>query len=292
MFTDGPVTPRRVEIVVAVVREVGRRGGIRRDALYALLQPRELPDVKSTEQAMQAIRAALELELIEEAGQSVRPTSRILGREKPAPRESVIRAFDEFVLGSDAVEPYLALFYGYLLGLNEEGSAPRDAQHWADEFNRVVYGGNLTTNPFNRTKYRGVGRWLPYAGLGWNDPEGTFHCNPVGRLDRALPVIFDRTTRLDVEEFFAKLAAVCPELDGGALFLRANPSWDARRRQITMGLSHALLEMHGEDRLVLECPVDSNGWSLSLADPPRDGNHLRSDRVSVIAYQGNSGERR
>jgi hypothetical protein len=268
-----------------VVHELGRRSAVKREAIYALLQPDELPDVNGSEQAKQTIRAAVDLHLVEEEGQALRPSERVRSRAGRPARTLVLQAIDEFVLGRAEVEPYFAPFYAYLLGLNADGAVVRDGQDWANDFNRVVYGGALTTNPFNKDKHRGLARWLPYAGLGWTDPGRAFHCNPYHRLERALPTIFGTELRLDVDAFMTRLAGSCPELDGGGLFRTSNSSWNAALRECTLGLSHALLELHHDGRLVLHCPLDSHGWSLALADPPRDDRHLRSPRVDAVEYR-------
>ena len=67
-----------------------------------------------------------------------------------------------------------------------------------------------------------------------------------------------------------KLAATCPELDGGDIFRQANPSWEKSDKKCTLGLSHALIELHLDQVIRLACPADSAGWSIKDAEPPGD----------------------
>ena len=73
MFTDQPVTPRRLEILVEVVDELGATGTLKREALLELLQPETLPDFNSEageprSAAKAALKAAIDLGLVTEDG--------------------------------------------------------------------------------------------------------------------------------------------------------------------------------------------------------------------------------
>lgn len=152
-----------------------------------------------------------------------------------------------------------------------------------------MFGGKTQPNRFNLSKYRGLRRWFRYSGLGWHDSEDCFHPNPYERLARRLPVIFGEQRELAIDEFMERLSENCPELDGGHLYLKANRGWDRGARSLSLGLAHALVDLHSDGLLRLNCPLDSDGWSLAKAAPPRDGSNLKSDRVSSVALGASAG---
>ncbi len=270
MFTDGPVTPVRVETFVNTLRQLGSRK-LDREKLLRLHQPDGLPGIREDskrEQATQTFAAVRELGLIE-----IEESGRIqLSFERNTPRSTrtiVLDALDERVLGGSLeTEPYFALFYSYLLSLGKEGALDRSGEEWAVDFERAVFAGQRPPNPFNSTKYNGLLRWFGYAGLGWNDSKGTFQANPFDRLLRRLPVIFQDKKELWGEEFIERLGEACPELDGGTVFSRAAANWSRKNMNCTLGLGHALIELHLASKIRLHCPRDSRGWSISEADPP------------------------
>jgi hypothetical protein len=276
MFTDGPVTPLHVETLVEVLRRLGSRK-MTRDAVYGVLQPKGVTN--SQEQSKVTVRAAIELELVtEKDGSELELTEAAKGRRSV--RECVLNCIDNRVLATADVEYYFALFYSYMLGMNKQTiKGTRD--DWVTAFNRDVFDNKKQTNPFNAEKWTGLHRWLVYAGLGWNDPSDEFQCNPYERLRRQLSSIFVSDKKLDDDTFMDRLAVECPELDGGNIFTRANRS-AADNRQCTLGLSHALIELHRDNCIRLHCSPDSGGWSLKQASPPNDGKTLLSDRMDFV----------
>ena len=152
------------------------------------------------------------------------------------------------------------------------------------------------SNRFNETKYDGVRRWLRYIGLGWHDSKDTFQPNPYERIKRRLPAIFAGAVlvggrnraipRMDSAQFMARLAVECPELDGGWIFIKANGSDALVGRRCTRALAHALVDLHLDDVIRLDCPADTSGWSLIHAQPPRDQERLRSDRFDAVEWPG------
>jgi len=283
MFTDQPTTPTRVETLLDLLRQLSS-SKIDRAKIIRLLQPQALPGVKEgTErvQAVQTLKASIELGLVttDDDGR-IRTTFK--RKDLRTTRNIVIDALDERVLGgSTEPEPYFALFYSYLLSLGKEGVQKKSGDDWAFEFERDVFDGQRQPNPFNSDKCAGLIGWFRYAGLGWHDTEDVFQPNPFERLLRRLPAIFDGQKKLSGEEFIDRLGQACPELDGGEVFRRAARYWNPENKTCTLGLSHALIELHQERKISLHCPQDSRGWSIESAEPPSDRT-LESDKIEII----------
>lgn len=282
MFTDDAVTPVRLEILVDLLRN--SRGGFSREDTYRLLQPKSLDPNPQFIPAKATVRAALELGLAEENAETLF-LSKSSKREKDT-RSAILKAFDERALANSDVERYFSLFYAYYIGLGKKVYTRRsqENQKWADQFNEVVFDGKLPDNAFNGTKLTGLHRWLSYVGLGWYDPAGTFQANPYERLVRAFPSIFTENRKLSSDEFMVGLAEACPELDGGATFQQANREWKRSDKQCSLGLSHALIELHEDGVIQLDCPADCQEWSLKEAEPPRD-DWFKGDRFATIEWR-------
>jgi hypothetical protein len=283
MFTDEPVTPVRLETLIDVLRSTKSRKVDRR-MLIEMLQPKGLPNLDPDRvQAKKTIKAATDLQLIKQDDEDsyLRPT--FDRRDERTTRQMVLGAIDSVVLSDTQVEPYFALFYSYVLSLNSDGVIKKGNDEWARDFERDVQGGQRSENPFNKEKLIGLHRWMNYAGLGWYDPNEVFQPNPYGRLQRNLATIFGGETKLTGEAFMQRLAFYCPELDGGAIFQQSCRS----RRDLTetnvctMGLSHALIDLHSDEIIRLYCPRDSRGWSIEPAEPPSDES-LQSPRIDTI----------
>jgi hypothetical protein len=277
MFTDGPVTPLHVETLIEVLRRLGGRK-MTREALYGALQPSGLTG--SQQQSKDAIRASIELELINEREDSeLELTEAAKGRRSV--RECVLEAIDNRVLRNAETEYYFALFYSYMLGLGKDAKK-RKRDEWVTAFNRDVFDNKKQINQFNAEKWTGLHRWFVYAGLGWDDPGGEFLCSPYHRVQRNLPEIFGGKQKLDDKSFMDRIGAVCPELDEGEMFQQANRKSPAGARRCTLGLSHVLINLHLDNFIRLHCSRDSSGWSLQEASPPNDGKTLLSDRIDFV----------
>ncbi len=284
MFTDQPVTPVRLEVLLEVLARYS--DGLSRSAVRELLQPAPLSG-GNHDTADITIRAAMQLCLAEDVAGMLKLTSGF--NRRLGIRGSILSAADENMLSGLDVEPHLALVYAYYLGLGKDvyslGNLTRD--DWASRFNRDVFGGHPSGTSFNGTRHTGIHRWMSYLGLGWYDPAGIFQAVPYGRLNRALPAIFRKRTKLSDSDFMSAMKAECPELDGGTIFLQANRyrSDSVTHGSCSLGLSHALLDLHGDGVLRLDCPVDSRGVSIAVADPGRD-DFIKSDRITHIEYTG------
>ena len=288
MFTDQPVTPLRLEILVEAVGELGGSGTLRREAILELLQPETLPDYNSDageprSAAKEALKAAIDLGLVIEDAGLLRLSDTAHGGSKRRARDKVLAAIDERVLGAVDIETYFAPFYSFMLAQDPSTEASRDYQDWANLYNAAVYAGTAPRNPLNQVKVRGLLRWYPYVGLGWNDPSGEFQCEPYERLNRALPKVFGDDRRLAADDFISRLALACPELDHGEFFRFANRG-AVQGKMLTTGLAQALISLHQDGQIVLHCPPDSPGWDLSAAAPPNDGAAMRSDRLGAVEW--------
>ena len=281
MFTDSPVTPCRLEILIDVLRDFSRKEWSRTD-LISVLQPRGLPDVTpNSDQAKETVAAARELGLLAEDKDSVRLVAVDKGTST---KEFLLDILDKKVASSTDIEPYYAPFFSYLLQNDNQDAKGRDGDDWAIRFNQECPLVARAGNPFNKTKYTGLNRWYSYCGHGWEDPSDTFQPNPCGRVKRSLPDIFGRKSKLSADDFMANLALHCPELDGGSIFMNASPQYDPKLKKLTLGLSHALVDLHLDNIIQLNCPVDSRGWSIEAAQPPTDGNLMRSSRIDHVEY--------
>lgn len=270
MFTDDQATPARLEILLDVTRQYPT--GIKKPDLYRLLQPEPLSGGNSKFPIADiTLKAGLELGLLKQDGDVIvlEPSHR-----KDTSRDAILRGFDNHVLCSLEHEKYFALFYSYYLALGKVAYQYHayDRQKWAEQFNKDVFPNTRPANPFNRDKLTGLHRWLAYVGLGWYDPSGEFQANPYERLERSLTTIFSKQRKMESQDFMNSLSETCPELDGGALFKKANPNYDFADKKCTLGLSHALVELHLDKAIRLQCPADSHGWSVEVAEPPRDAD--------------------
>lgn len=287
MFTDGPATPTRLETLLDLLRELSN-WKLDREKILRLLQPENLPGVTTgtkRDQAVATLKAAFELDLVS-ADDNGRIRTTFERSDPRSTRRIILDALDKHVLGgSMETEPYFALFYSYLLARGQEGAVWKSGEDWALEFDRDVFAKQRQSNPFNSTKHTGLRRWFRYSGLGWHDVKDVFQPNPFERILRRLPVIFDGLKKLRGEEFMQRLSSACPELDGGEVFKRANKNWNQNKKTCTLGLSHALVELHQERKVRLHCPHDSRGWSIESAEPPSDGT-LKSDKIENVELLG------
>ncbi|MBS1807638.1 MAG: hypothetical protein JST84_05545 [Acidobacteria bacterium] len=280
MFTDQPVTPVRVEILIDLLRGLSSRR-VDRALLMQLLQPEGLPnfDPKKRDQSQQTVKAALELKIIaEDADGALKLTGE--RKDERTARQILLESLDEFVLSNIEVEPHFSLFYSYLLSLNTYGCIAKSGDEWARDFERDVFGGQRGENPFNSTKWTGLQRWFSYAGLGWYDINEVFQPNPYERIHRRLGVIFAGEVKLTGEEFMHQMSQACPELDGGTIFKKAALGYDPTAKACSLGLSHALIDLHQDGWICLDCPRDSRGWSIEAAEPPSDS--LQSSHIDTV----------
>jgi hypothetical protein len=286
MFIDKPAIPSRLEVLLNVLHLMRERKADK-EAITRLLQPDGLPDLgDKSAQAEAHLFAAEELQLIrKDEHDNFRLAYRVRG-EHPV-REIVIDAFDSIVLQSAEVEPWAARFYAYLTvqGQSAISTSQDAAAELAMRFHESLPDTIARTNPVNATKFSRYLRWYAHCGLGWFDPGEAFVPDPTPRLTRALPRIFSDDARLDAADFMSRLAAQCPELDGGTLFNDiASGRYNTADRICTAALASALRNLHDEKVICLHCPEDSRGWSLSAAGSVIEPGVLDSDRFDGVEW--------
>jgi hypothetical protein len=289
VFIDNPTVPTQLEVVLDLLHAM-RQKKAPAEAVKTLLQPKGLPDLSaSSKQAALHLHAARELQLMMPDQYGDLRLTYPIRDGRPSAREAIIDAVDRLVLTSAAIEPWFGRFYGYMIARNDDG-IPSDSVGRRDlctEFNSVLPGHIERTNPINDTKLGQYVRWYTYIGLGWRDPSNRFIPDPTERFRRALPNIFCDSTRLDAAPFMASVARACPELDGGALFVEAAADHNPADRVCSRALAAALCNLHDNGLIRLDCPKDSQGWSLERGGVVRDAATLQSDRFDRVLLSSN-----
>lgn len=289
MFIDNPTVPVQLEVVVDLLYSI-RQKNAKPDSVKSLLQPKGLPDLTpASKQAVNHLNATRELKLaLPDDEGNLRLTYAIRGG-RPFARDAIIDAFDNVVLSSANVEPWFGRFYGFLITQNDDWVPPEASLRTeiCTRFHDALPGHIERANPLNETKLGQYLRWYTYVGLGWRDPARFFIPDPTVRLLRMLPKIFENTKRLDAAPFMAAVAASCPELDGGTLFMDGAGGYDSSVRECTRALAVALRNLHDSGVICLECPQDSVGWSLERGGSVRDKQHLQSDRFDRVVLLSN-----
>ena len=136
MFTDQPVTPVRLEVLLNVLERYS--SGLKREVVYELLQPSPLLGGKPIA-AKETIKAAQDLGLVVESSKVIKLDSDY--DKKKSAKDNILRGMDKNVLSNSNLELYLSLFYSFYLGLNKEvyQCSKFDRERWVDEFNEKVF---------------------------------------------------------------------------------------------------------------------------------------------------------
>jgi len=284
MFIDNPTVPTQLEVLLDVLHAV-RSKAASADSIERLLQPKGLPDLTpSSKQASQHLSAARELKLIATDGDGNYRLVTPLRENRSTARQVILAAFDQTVLSDADIEPWFGRLYAFVIARGRvfpPSSSDRD--DLCSEFNSTLPTHIEKANRANSTKLAHYLRWYSYVGLGWYDPAGSFVPDPTIRLRRSLPRIFESSRRLDASEFMAALSRACPELDAGAVFSEASRSvYSKADRVCTSALAIALRNLHSQGDIQLDCPADSNGWSLERGGPVSDDITLKSDRFDRV----------
>lgn len=284
MFIDNPSVPIQLETLLDVLYEL-RQKTANSETVKSLLQPKGLPDVSSgSAHAANQLSAAKELQLVkQDEGGDIRLAYSIRDG-KPSAKEAILEAFDRRVLSSPDVEPWFGRLYSYVIARN--GFIPEEKNerdNLCSEFNNALPAKIERKNQLNSTKLSNYLRWYSYTGMGWYDPSKRFILDPTLRLIRALPMLFNGSQRLDSAPFMSSLAQICPELDGGALFRDMSLDiYNPTNRLCTHALAIALRNLHDDEIIQLDCPKDSQGWSLENGGTVLNQATLQSDRFDRV----------
>lgn len=285
MFIDNPTVPTQLEVVLDLLHAL-RNKTAPSESVKMLLQPTGLPDLNpKRDQSANQLHAGKELGLIEQDGDGNLRLTYSIRDGTPSARDAILKAFDDVVLSSAEVEPWFGRLYGYVIASDEDWIPPEGAarKDLCSHFNSVLPSHIELTNPLNDTKLGQYVRWYTYSGMGWRDPAKRLIPDPTERLRRSLPKIFADARRLDAAQFMTSLALACPELDGGSLFMDATADrYSLADRVCTRALSSALRNLHDEAAIQLDCPRDSQGWSLEKGGTVRDQQFLQSDRFDRV----------
>jgi hypothetical protein len=284
MFIDKPTVPIQLEVVLDVVHAVQTKKASA-DSIERLIQPKGLPDVTSTsKQAALHLSAARELGLITQDGEGNFRLSKIVREGKPTADQMIIDAFDQFVLSDAKIEPWFGRIYAFVIARSRCIPGSQSARDdLCKEFNSALPPHIDKSNPANSTKLPHYLRWYCYVGMGWYDPSGSFVPDPTVRLRRSLTSIFSTSERMDAADFMSSLASVCPELDTGQIFSEVAASvFNKADRVCTSALAAALRNLHDEGFIRLDCPADSQGWSLERGGSERNNDTLKSDRFDRV----------
>jgi len=115
----------------------------------------------------------------------------------------------------------------------------------------------------------GIGAWQSWAqflGYGWQSEFSVFIPDCSVRIQPLLPELLPEDSVIPFGTFMVRLAARCPELDGGVLFERC---WEAshpnerRGNRLSLMLSTALRVLNQQGRIALENRADATeNWML------------------------------
>lgn len=288
VFIDNPAVPTQLETVLDLLYEL-RQKAATSETVKAILQPKGLPDLNTNnKQTTYHLHAARELQLVTQDPDGNLRLAYSIREGKPTAKEAIVQAVDRHVLSSVNVEPWFGRLYGYVIAREEVIPGDTNARkNLCTEFNNALPSSIERNNPLNSDKLSPhYLRWYAYAGMGWRDPADRFILDPTERLRRALPSVFNGDQRLEAAAFMSSLAQVCPELDGGAMFKdvcteRYNPA----DRVCTSALAMALRNLHDEGCIQLDCPQDSQGWSLERGGSVRNNESLQSDRFDRVTLR-------
>jgi len=273
-----------LEVVLDVLHAI-RSKTASTSSIERLIQPKGLPDLtSSSKQATQHLNAARELRLITQDEEGNCRLAKTVREGKPTSNQMILEAFDQLVLSDAKIEPWFGRIYAFVVARSRIIPGSRGARDdLCTEFSDALPMHVDKANPANSTKLSHYLRWYCYVGLGWYDPAGSFVPDPTVRLRRSLARIFGSSKRMDAADFMSTLAVVCPELDAGALFSEVAASvFNKADRICTSALAIALRNLHDEGVIQLDCPADSQGWSLERSGSERDNETLKSDRFDRV----------
>jgi len=290
MFMDGTATSNRLETLVKVLMS-DKMPDMDEDTLKIILAPRSLPEFSNT-QPTDLLSAGKELGLLTYS-KDAKKIQKIDPNGKSA-KQKLLEILDGNVLSKTDVEPYFAKYYSFILFNDIElSNSNKILIDLVTEANQKIVGFS-ENNPFNDTKLSSYLPWYSYVGLTETIRKDrnsivSSAAHPYERIERKLDDIFQSQKLLQIEDFMQNLGSHCPELDCGEIFNSVNSAGNQNHNQITRGVSNALIELHVNGRIVLDCPLDSDGWSFhsSIVDAslPQEPNPLKSTKIYSVKLE-------
>ena len=289
MFMDGTATSNRLETLTKVLMSKNLPP-MEESSLKNILAPQSLPDF-SKEQPTSLISAGKDLGLIKFSEKNNK-IKKITASGKD-PKQYLLEVLDEKILSQTEVEPYFAKFFSYALHNNIPFSNKKDDnESLASLVNQEIIG-FARGNPFNYTKISSYLPWYSYMGL--TQPiksSGSLTISeayPYERIKRKLHQIFKENNQLFIDDFMQKFGSNCPELDGGEIYKSVTVSSSAPMKELTLGVSNALIELHISGHITLDCPLDSDGWSfnsrISIGSLPDHPTPLKSNKIYSVTCE-------
>ena len=283
MFMDKTATSNRLE-TLAKILTAKNMPVLDETTLNYLLAPTSLPEFEGSH-SKNIISAGREIGLIQYV-ENTKKVKKLSPNGKNA-KEFLLEYLDHSVLSDVIVEPYFARFYSYALAREILLTNNAEAIAELTERAREEIPGFRGNNRFNDVKLRSYLSWYSYVGLTQVTKKSnpvTSETYPYERIKRKLKDIFKTSKKLAADDFMERLGNNCPELDGGKIFCSVNSNHTSVARTITLGVSNALIELHMNGQIVLDCPLDSDGWNfhsmISIASLPEG---LKSTKILSVS---------
>jgi hypothetical protein len=133
----------------------------------------------------------------------------------------------------------------------------------------------------NDQRWRPFVRWSGFLGFTWSHALGASVLvpDPTEAIRPALPNVLRKGEEIRTAEFRDSLVEGLPVLDGGTYrrFVEANAKADLTPSddQLTPALSHSLLRLEAEQRLVLVDKADTEKLRLTVGETFRTASHVR-----------------
>jgi hypothetical protein len=264
LFGDGQLTPARLH---ALLRLVARRPGLTRRELTDLLQPASL--ARNQNAAEVVIAEAKGLGLIDAESNSSAEVRLTVSQDAIEDIEAFRQLMASRVLGvtdSNGENYLFNLFTAWYATLDAEVLTATPDRVVA-QFNEKLFAA-AEGQKINDTKFAAWRPWAVFFGFGWLMSRGgrtllVPDCS--GRVLSVIDQVLVDATPIPFQEFRRRLAAICPELDGGVLYEHAAQfAQSANRGQlVSLMLSSALRALHeAGDCQLLSLADASDTWTL------------------------------
>jgi hypothetical protein len=265
-------TPQRL---ITLLQLVAKLGCVRRRDLLELLQPVVVLNDResSREISERLLRAAVLTGLIIETPSADREMQLGVSTECVGSFEDVRALLQSKFLGKsqENQDHYLLNLFAAWYAVQDQKVFDYSRVDLEARFNDQLYPGTDTRVFREKSDFNAWRNWAEFLGWGWTTTFGPrpgvqFVPDATVRIRSLLPRLVPAPeTDLSMNDFMAKLAALCPELDGGILFIRC---WQAGRdveqgNRISLMVSTALRVLHASGEIALiERKDAAPAWSL------------------------------